>query len=114
MVTLKTLQLFENEEIMFKILARTPKIFEKIAALIFVDYEKSNVGNRLKQVWAKFEPDGSHPGTVNGRLNFSRFERRTSRQKTFRGHAPLPNPFDGYKINTPTSTSTSTSMWAHV
>ena len=45
----------------------------------FLGVEKSNVGNRLKRVLAKFRADRSHPRGVNGRSNFSRFERRTSR-----------------------------------
>ena len=57
MMTLKTLQLFENEEIMFKILARTPKFFENVVKKNF-DVEKSNVGNRLKCVLAKYTPLG--------------------------------------------------------
>ena len=40
---------------------------------------KSNVGNRLKRVLAKFLADRSHPRGVNGRSKLSRFERRTSR-----------------------------------
>ena len=43
---------------------------------IFVGVEKSNVGNRLKRVFPKFEPDRSHPRGVNGRLKFRFFFRR--------------------------------------
>ena len=51
---------------------------------MFFDIEKRNVVNRLKRVFPKFEPDRSHPRGVNGRLKFSRFERRTSRLNTER------------------------------
>ena len=70
LVTLKKSQLFQNEEIMLKILPRTPKIFEKILSKKISDVEKWNVGNRLKRVLAKFEADRSHPRGVNGRSKF--------------------------------------------
>ena len=35
-----------------------------------IDVEKLNVGNRLKRVFPKFEPDRSHPRGVNGRSKF--------------------------------------------
>ena len=68
MVTLKMLQLFQNEEIM----GQSTKFFEKNLTKQFFDVEKWNVGNHLKRVLAKFRANQSHPRGVNGRSKFQK------------------------------------------
>ena len=57
----------------YRVIDFAPKFFWKIfAKKKFFGVEKSNVGNRLKRVFPKFESDRSHPRGVNGRSKFSK------------------------------------------
>ena len=60
----------------------------------FLAVEKSNVGNRLKRVLAKFRANRSHPRGVNGPT-----KKRTNERKTFCGVTRKQNLIDGNKMN---------------